>query len=323
MLPTLRQLEYVVALADAGQFVEAARQCAVSQPALSKQIREVEELLGTELFERARPRVLLTPVGEEVVRRARQLLVDAHELVDVAGSLARPRQGTLRLGVIPTIAPYGLPGLLAGLRRRFPDVAVVVEELQTPVLLERLRAGGVDLALLARAFDDHGLDGRDLVVEPFVLVAPEGHPLATSGPVRPLDLAGASMLLMEDGHCLRDQAIDVCATVGDPPPTSVAAASVSTLVRMVESGLGPTLLPASALATEVRPGQGLVVRRFADPPPGRTLTLQWRATSPSAPWFAELAQALVAHYRTVDAGIPEVGGARPRIIEVADARHPT
>ena len=315
-LPTLRQLEYIVAVADTGQFVEAARRCAVSQPALSKQIREVEEMLGVEIFERARPRVLLTQVGEEIVRRSRRLLAEARELVEAANASARVHQGTIRLGVIPTVAPYGLPGLLAKLRVLLPEVSFAIQELQTEVLVERLRSGTVDLALLARSFDDQGLSGMDLVVEPFVLVAPADHPLGVLEPILPRDIVGASLILMQDGHCLRDQAIDVCEAVGAPPPTSVAAASVSTLVRMVESGLGPTLLPASALATEMRAGQGLVARSFEAPQPGRTLTLQWRATSPNASWFTEIAEVLREHYLELNATIPKVAGPRPQIRSV-------
>ncbi len=316
--PTLRQLEYVIAVADTGQFVEAARRCGVSQPALSKQVREVEEMLGAELFERTRPRVLVTAVGEEVVRRARRLLGEARELVEAAGATARVRGGTIRLGVIPTIAPYGLPGVVAKLRVLLPNVAFAIEERQTEVLLERLRAGTVDLALMARPLDDQGLAGLDLVVEPFVLVAPVGHPLAVHRPVRLQDLAGASLLLMEDGHCLRDQAIEVCAIAGAPPPTSVSAASVSTLVRMVESGLGPTLLPASAIAAEMRAGQGLVARSFEAPQPGRTLTLQWRSTSPNTSWFSEIGAVLREHYLSLNASIPRRSGPRPTIRPALD-----
>lgn len=319
MLPTLRQLEYVVAVADTGQFVEAARQCAVSQPALSKQVQEVEAQLGVALFERTRPRVLPTPAGEEVVARARRLLADARELVEVGRAAARERAGLLRLGVIPTIAPYGLPGLIAKLRRELPAVKIAVHELQTDVLLEALRAGEVDLGLLARSFDDHGLAGTDLVVEPFVLVAPESDALLATERLLPADLAGASLLLMQDGHCLRDQAIDVCALAAPPPGASVAAASLSTLVRMVESGLGPTLLPASALAAELRPGEGLMARAFEAPAPGRRLTLQWRGTSPHGAWFHEIAAMLRDHYLDLNAAIPPVAGPAPRMVGVGPA----
>ena len=320
MLPTLRQLEYVVAVADTGQFVEAANRCAVSQPSLSRQVREVEELLGVEIFERTRPRVLVTAVGEDVVRRARRLLADARELVEAASGSARTPRGTVRLGVIPTIAPYGLSGLLAKLRQVLPEVSFAIAELQTDVLLERLRSGAVDLALLARSFDDQGLSGMDLVMEPFVLVAPTEHRLGKHARVSTRDIVGAHLILMEDGHCLRDQAIDVCAAAGEPPSTSVTAASVSTLTRMVESGLGATLLPASALAAEVRPDQGIVARSFGASPPGRTLTLQWRSTSPQAQWFTQIGVALRSHYLELNATIPEVHGPQPQIRAVSRAK---
>lgn len=313
MTPTLRQLEYLVALADSGQFVEAARLCAVSQPALSKQVREVEEMLGVALFERVRPRVLLTGAGKEVVRRARLILAQARDLVDAANAHLGARRGTVRLGVIPTVAPYGLPGLLVRLRRAFPDAAFVIRELQTEVLLEQLRTGGIDIGLLARPFDERGLAGPDLVFEPFVLVAPEGHALSVPDVVRPSELDGASLVLMEDGHCLRDQAIDVCAAGGRSPGASVTAASVSTLVRMVESGLGATLLPMTAMVSEVRRGQGMTVRSFGEAPPGRTLTLQWRATSPSEGWFLELGEVLRDHYLGFNEACPQVAGPSPRI----------
>ncbi|MFT6629360.1 MAG: LysR family hydrogen peroxide-inducible transcriptional activator [Flavobacteriales bacterium] len=313
MAPTLRQLEYIVSLAETGQFVEAARQCAVSQPALSKQIREVEDLLGLVLFERARPRVIVTPAGREVVRRAREILAQSRDLVEAAGTFAGVRQGTIRLGVIPTVAPYGLPGLLVKLRRHYPDVSFVIRELQTDVLVEQLRIGALDVGLLARPFAADGLTGPDLVVEPFVLVAPEGHPLSVNGAVRPNEIDGASLILMESGHCLRDQAIEVCAAGRRPPSTSITAASVSTLVRMVESGIGATLLPASALLAEVREGHGLVARSFAGAQPGRTLTLQWRSTSPSSEWFGELGDVLREHYLGLNATCPRVAGPRPRI----------
>lgn len=316
MMPTLRQLEYIVALADTGQFVEAAKQCAVSQPALSKQVQQVEDMLGVELFERSRPKVIVTPAGQEIVRRARKLLLEARELVNAASAVAGELHGTVRLGVIPTIAPYGLPGLLAKLRELFPEVSFAIHEMQTEVLVKQLRAGGIDLGLLARPFDDEGLSGPDLIVEPFVLVAPTGHPLSVPETIELQDIAGASLILMQDGHCLRDQAMDVCRAAGAPPATSVTAASVATLVRMVESGLGATLLPASALSAEVRSGLGLVARSFGESPPGRTLTLQWRATSPNASWFLEIGDVLQEHYLELNQTIPEVAGPRPQLREV-------
>lgn len=318
MTPTLRQLEYIVTLADTGQFVEAARQCAVSQPALSKQVREVEEMLGIELFERARPKVLVTRSGEEIVGRARQLLAQARELVSAANALAGTRQGTVRLGVIPTIAPYGLPGFLTRLRDLFPEVGVAIEELQTEVLLDSLRNGDVDLGLLARPFDTHKLTGEDVVTEPFVLVAPMDHPLAKPGSLELTDIAGESLILMQDGHCLRDQAMEVCALAGAPPSTSVTAASVATLVRMVESGLGATLLPTSAIRAEVREGSGMVVRSFGGTMPGRRITLAWRSSSPQDAWYREIAAVLTRHYLDLNDEVPDhLTDPRPRITPIA------
>lgn len=309
-------MEYLVALADCGQFSEAAQRCAVSQPALSKQVREVEEALGVRLFERARPRAILTAAGAVVVDRARDILARSRELADAAQGFTGTRPPLVRLGVIPTVAPYGLPGLLVTLRRRFPDVAFAIRELQTLPLLDALRAGEIDAGLLARPFDASGLSGPDLVNEPFVLVAPNEHALDRPTAVSRAELVGTRLLLMEDGHCLRDQALDVCALAGRAPGTAITAASVTTLVRMVESGLGATLLPASALCVEVREGHGLVARSFGDAAPGRTLTLQWRSTSPHAPWFSEVSDVLRAHYLSLNAVIPSVAGPRPQIVAV-------
>ena len=295
-LPTLRQLEYVVALADHGTFVEAARRCGVSQPALSKQVREVEELLGVDLFERARPAALLTPAGVEVVARAREVLSSARDLADAAAAASGRAPANVRLGVIPSVAPYGLPGLISKVRARYPRVTIVVHELQTVELLAALRVGAVDVGLLAHPFDGGGLHGADVAFERFVFAAPAGHPLATEGPIEVAALAGVVLLLMEDGHCLRDQALEVCAAAGSPRNVDVTAASVTTLTRLVEGGLGATLLPESAVPVEVRLDAGIVTRTFVAPSPGRTLTLQWRARSPHEPWLRELAGLLRDHY---------------------------
>lgn len=313
LTPTLRQLEYIVAIADTGQFVEAARQCAVSQPALSRQVREVEELLGVVIFERARPRVIVTRSGKEIVDRARSLLADARDLVEAAHVLSGTQRGVVRLGVIPTIAPYGLSGCLAKLRDLYPEVSFAIHELQTDVLLEKLRGGEIDVGLLARSFDDTGLTGVDLVDEPFVLVAPAGHALASPSSIAQGEIFGAELILMEDGHCLRDQAVDLCAVAGRASAMTVSAASVSTLTRMVESGLGATLLPASALQTEVRAGQGLVARAFDAPAPGRTITLQWRATSPKSAWFERIGEVIEAHYLQMNTSIDMIFGGAPEI----------
>lgn len=316
MQPSLRQLEYIVELADSGQFVETARQCAVSQPALSKQIREVEEGLGVVLFERARPRVITTPIGREVVRRARQILLQSRELVETTRSWQKLPQGTIRFGVIPTIAPYGLPGLLNKLRQLYPDATYAIFERQTNVLLDELRSGEIDIGLLARPIPTEGLEGADLVEEPFVLVGPKNHPLEGRGSIRVDEVAGADLLLMEDGHCLREQAMDVCAQASTTTRMTIAAGSISTLVRMVESGLGATLIPASALISEVNRNDGVFARSFAEKQPGRRLTLQWRATTPSSAWFQEMAEVFRSHYLGMNQVLPKIAGPAPKIRKV-------
>lgn len=301
MLPTLRQLEYLVAVAETGQFQEAARRCAVSQPALSKQVREVEQLLGVEIFERTRPRVLVTQVGQEIVRRARQLLGDAHELVDVAHASTRLHRGTVRIGVIPTIAPYGLPGLLAKLRALFPEVSFAIAELQTEVLLERLRSGAIDIGLLARAFDDDGLRGLDLVVEPFVLVAPGDHPLGKAAPITAREIAGASLILMEDGHCLRDQAMAACRVKKLEAVNSFAASSLLTLLAMVDGDLGVTLLPEMAVGSSLL--KQTRIRTWPLQQGGhREIALVWRHNSARAEEFRELGESIRALVAPQDKG---------------------
>ena len=310
-MPTLRQLEYLVALADAGHFGVAARRCAVSQPALSKQVREVEELWGVPLFERSSRGVRATPAGEAVVARARALLVAARDLAETAVGFAGRAAQRVRLGVIPTVAPYGLAGLLTKLRARFPGTTFVLSELPTAALLTSLREGRLDLALLARPFETQGIEGPDLVREPFVLVAPEGHALDAPGAVEVSELIGAELILMQEGHCLRDQALEICARAIAPASAEITAASLATLTRMVESALGATLLPASALSAEVRAGQGLVARAFGGRAPGRTLTLQWRCSAPHGAWYEEIGLVIQAHYLQLNATLPKVEGGLP------------
>ncbi|TVQ96548.1 MAG: LysR family transcriptional regulator [Deltaproteobacteria bacterium] len=319
MTPTLRQLEYIVALAETGHFGQAAARCGVSQPALSRQVRDVEELLGVALFERTRPRTLPTEAGQGLVARARGVLADVRELAEAARAHAGLGRAHVRIGVIPTVAPYALPGLLAEARLLLPEATFAVHELQTEVLLDALAGGIVDLALLARPFPAGGFAGTDLVFEPFVLVAPTGHPLARRCAVDREELAGASLILLEDGHCLRDQALEVCTLAGAPPETTVTAASITTLMRMVEGGLGATLLPASALSVELATTRAVRARSFAGDPPGRLLTLQWRGSSPHGAVHRLLADALRAHYLGLNADMPAVHGPCPAIVSAGQA----
>ncbi|MEO1270701.1 MAG: LysR substrate-binding domain-containing protein [Myxococcota bacterium] len=291
-LPTLRQLEYIVAVAEEGHFGRAARRCGVSQPALSKQIQEAEAQLEVILFERARPRVLVTPSGAPLVAQARRILMEATELVRIAQDQQGEVGGRLVLGAIPTIAPYLLPGLVAALRRTYPRLTCTLEEHRTDDLLVELRQGRVELGLLALPLPDEGLDGVDVMEEPFVVVAPLGHPLAQEKPITRDELRDSHLLLMEEGHCFRDQALEVCATAGAVPNAELKAASLSTLIRLAENGLGATLIPWGALTQEIQPHSGLVVRSFTTTPPKRQLGFRWRASSPRVNTFLRVSRLL-------------------------------
>ena len=291
--PTLRQLEYLLAVAETLNFRAAAAASHVSQPALSAQIRLLEEQLGVKLLERDKRSTRLTPAGEIVVGQARAVLADVDDLVDAALGQAEPLSGDLRLGAIPTVAPYVLPGLLRGVAQRHPRLRLVVQEAQTASLLESLRVNRVDVALLA--LPEKGVASRPLYDEPFLLVAPAGHELARKPTVRAADLKRQPLLLLDDGHCLREQALSFCRGSGVAPVTDVRAASLATLVQLVAAGVGLTLLPASAAVVEVRNGADLVVRPFARPQPHRTIGLVWRPTSTRATEYAQLAETVLQH----------------------------
>lgn len=284
---TLRQLQYVVAVADARSFRKAAELCHVSQPSLSAQLAQLEDALGARLFDRQRQPILLTPAGEQLIERARRILADADDLLGAARQLQDPLAGSLRLGVIPTVSPYLLPEIVPGIRRAHPGLTALWVEDKTEVLAAQLAAGKIDAALLALEAHLSGLDHGVIARDPFVLAAPAGHPLAAGkGPVRLSDLAGATVLLLDDGHCLRDQALSYC-TRARAHEADFRATSLSTLAQMVAAGAGVTLLPRIALPTELRRGK-LVVRRFAAPAPHRTLALVWRKGSPLGPALRRL-----------------------------------
>ena len=266
--PSLRQVECAVAVAEHLSFRRAAEACFISQPALSLQIQQLETVLGTRLFERDRRRVLLTPAGERLLPHLRDALLVFDALLQAAGEQTDPLAGTLRLGVIPTVAPYVLPGAIAPPRKRFPKLRLLLREDTTAQLVERVRDGKLDLALLALEAELGSLATLALYSDPFVLVAPTGHALAQRKLARARDLADEDVLLLEDGHCFRDQALSLCQRAGARELDDFRATSLNTLVRMVASGTGVTLLPAMAVATEVRPQERLVTlpleRRASD-----------------------------------------------------------
>ena len=285
--PTLQQLTYLVAVDDHRHFGKAAEACYVSQPALSAQIRELERRLGVTLFERGNRKVLPTTVGMTVIERARGVLRDADELVDAARLDPTGLRGPLALGVIPTMAPYLLPGLLPVLTAAHVDVELHLHELKTSEILRMLRDGGLDLGLLALPVSGDDLVAVALAEDPFVLALPEEHPLAGTEPVPLTVVAGLPVILLEEGHCLRDQALSVCRLVGTDA-AEMQATGMSTLCQMVATGLGVTLLPESAVALEARAGTGLTTRPFTEPVPSRTIGLVWRRTSPNDTLYREL-----------------------------------
>jgi LysR family hydrogen peroxide-inducible transcriptional activator len=292
--PSIRQLEGLVAVADHGSFRRAAAAMGISQPALSAQIQQAEQLLGVQVFERDRRRVLVTPAGEDVIARARTALIAVDEVHDAARRRAEPLVGPLRLGVIPTIAPYWLPALLPAVRAKWARLELILREEQTARLLVQLDAGQIDLALLALPVPGD-LTSAPVAREDFLLAAPRGAPvLSRRNTLRERDLDAEKVLLLEDGHCLRDQALAVCARGGAVEAMEVRATSLPTLVQMVAGGLGVTLLPeAAASALVARGSRGpIALARFAQPAPGRTIGLVWRTSSARLREFRLLAETL-------------------------------
>jgi LysR family hydrogen peroxide-inducible transcriptional activator len=272
---TLRQLQYLLAVASTRSFRKAAAACHVSQPSLSAQVAQAERALGVKLFERDRRHVFPTPAAEEVLARAASLLLAADDLVAAGTRLGDPLAGRLRIGVIPTIAPYLLPRIVPRLRREYRKLVVLWHEDRTAELVTALREGRLDAALVALEAPLGDLERVPVGDDPFVLCAPRGHTLVRGrGPLPVSALAGAEVLVLDEGHCLREQTLEVCST-GRARETGFRATSLPTLVQMVAAGAGITLLPQLALPVELR-GARLAVRRFAPPPPGRTLGLVFR-----------------------------------------------
>jgi LysR family hydrogen peroxide-inducible transcriptional activator len=290
---TLRQLQYLVAVAEARSFRRAAEACRVSQPSLSAQVAEAERALGLRIFERDRRRVIVTPAGGAVLARARRVLLEADDLLDEARRAADPLSGTLRLGVLPTIGPYLLPPVAPALRRTFAKLLLVWSEDRTAALVGRIAAGDLDAAVVARESDLGDLAHVPLGSDPFLLAAARGHRLAASTSPLALDaLSGERVLLLDEGHCLRDQALAVCSKAA-AEELGFRATSLPTLVEMVASGMGVTLLPRIAAEAEARRSD-LRIRPFRAPAPGRTLVLAFRRGSALAPALRVVGEAIRA-----------------------------
>jgi LysR family transcriptional regulator, hydrogen peroxide-inducible genes activator len=284
---SIRQLQYVVAVADTLGFHRAAERCHVSQPTLSAQVQQLEDVVGVRIFERDRRGVLLTPAGEAIVARARRVLLALDELLGEAERVSDPFAGTFRIGVIPTIAPYLLPDLTPAITAQHPRLRLVFREEKTADVVRGLHEGRLDAGLVALEAEIGDLRHAEVMRDPFVVALPKAHALSRTKRVSPADLEDAQVLLLDDGHCFRAQALSVCAKAG-ATETDFRATSLSTLAQMVSAGAGITLLPSIAVPVENRRAQ-LAIRPFAAPVPCRTIALVWRSSSPFGDAFEALA----------------------------------
>ena len=286
---TLKHLRYFEALARHRHFGRAAEGLSISQPALSLQMKELEEILGAPLVERGPRQIRLTGLGEEVTLRARDILRGVDEVASLAQASSWPLSGRLRIGMIPTIAPYLLPRVLRQLGQRFPDLSLHPREAVTAKLVRDLAEGRLDLAMVALPVSEPWLAEHPLFDEDFLLVRPASQSTAPVPKVE--DLGQMPLLLLEEGHCFRDQAIAACKLPRTPKGEIMEGSSLSTLVQMVAAGLGVTLIPEMAARVESRAAQ-VTLQRLADPQPSRTVGLVWRQSNPLAESYRGLAQDL-------------------------------
>ncbi|HQX92019.1 MAG TPA: DNA-binding transcriptional regulator OxyR [Thermomonas sp.] len=298
----LRDLKYLVTLADLRHFGKAAQACFVSQPTLSTQIKKLEDELGVALIERAPRKVMLTPAGQDAVQRARRIMAEVEAMKQAARRSRDPEAGSLRLGVFPTLGPYLLPHVVAPLHQRFPQLELLLVEEKSDVLLQRLRDGKLDAALLALPLHDEQLHAQFLFEEPFLFAAPSTHPLAKQSSMAMDALGHETLLLLEDGHCLRDQALDVCRLSGAQEKSGFRATSLETLRQMVAAGVGVTLLPALSVHAPIAASPNVQLIPFRAPVPSRKIALVWRKSSALDDFLqtlgnaiGKLAQAQLAH----------------------------
>ncbi len=275
----LKDLRYLVALADTRHFGQAAARCFVSQPTLSAQLKKLEDYLGVQLVERHPRRIALTETGQQVVARARRIIEASEEIVSLAETQRDPLAGRLRVALLPTIGPYLLPIVAPRLRKKLPRLELLLYEYQTGPMLQHLQAGEIDLGILALPVPAEGLAERKLFDEPFVVAVPDQNPLATRRSLKVADLTGETLLLLEDGHCLRDQALDVCSRSQVHEKQDFRATSLETLRQMVASGSGITLLPQLAASGAYGNARGMVTVPFAKPEPVRHVGALWRRSS--------------------------------------------
>jgi len=275
----LKDLRYLVAVADTRHFGRAAEKCFVSQPTLSAQLKKLEDYLGVQLIERQPKNVSLTEAGEQIVSRARRMLEASEEVVTLARAHRDPLAGRLRVALLPTIGPYLLPRVSQPIRKGLPRLELRLYEYQTEQILERLESGDIDLGILALPIAADGFETQELFTEPFVVAMPDHHRLAKRDHVKIDDLNGETLLLLEDGHCLRDQALEVCSRVNLHEKQDFRATSLETLRQMVATGAGVTLLPELASRGAYGNAKGVTIRPFTRPASSRQVGGVWRKTS--------------------------------------------
>jgi LysR family hydrogen peroxide-inducible transcriptional activator len=288
----LRDLRYLVALAELRHFGRAADACFVSQPTLSTQIKKIEDELGVTLVERAPRKVMLTAAGAEIAQRARVVLDEIEQIRAIARRSLDPEAGSLRLGIFPTLGPYLLPHVVPKLRTRFPRIELLLTEEKTEILLQQLQEGRIDAAVLALPLHEDQLHTELLFEEPFVLAVPATHPLAGAERLGLDTIADERLLLLDDGHCLRDQALDVCHLAGASEKDGFRATSLETLRQMVAAGVGMTLLPLLAVQPPVPRSETVRLLSFTDSRPSRQIALVWRKSSARSDFLHKVAGVL-------------------------------
>jgi LysR family transcriptional regulator, hydrogen peroxide-inducible genes activator len=291
----LKDLRYLVAVADTRHFGRAAERSFVSQPTLSAQLKKMEAYLGVQLIERAPKRVQLTAAGEEIVERARRILEASEEIIELARGHRDPLAGRLRLALLPTIGPYLLPNVAGRLRKQLPRLELMLYEYQTDPMLEKLHSGEIDVGILAFPVPMDGLDSYQLYKESFAVAMPSSHRLAQRSAIKVDDLAHETLLLLEDGHCLRDQALDICSGTDVNEKQDFRATSLETLRQMVASGVGITLLPELASRGAYGNARGVTIKPFVKPVPTRTIGAVWRKSSARRTAILAMCKQVEAH----------------------------
>ncbi len=303
----LRDLRYLVSLAEHRHFGRAAEACHVSQPTLSTQVKKLEDELGVALVERAPRHVMLTPVGADIATRARRVLAEVDQMRETARRTRDPEAGTVRLGLFPTLGPYLLPHVVPRIRARFPRLELLLVEEKTEPLLAMLRDGKLDAAVLALPLQEDWLEAEFLFEEPFVLAVPDGHPLASQRDLCLSELGDQHLMLLEEGHCLRDHALEVCSLAGAGEKEGFRATSLETLRQMVAAGVGVTLLPMLAVKPPVSASENIRLLAFGNPPPSRSMALVWRKSSAMSVFL----KALAAVLRDLPPGLLDMPAAAP------------